>query len=242
MLCMLIVILTLSGAGFISGARGRMQEGNRLYEAKRYAEAGEIYGNLAVDLPNSPQVQHNMGLAYYRTERWNEALDTFRKGIEKNGGRHPLLEGNLAYNQGAAYFRLAGQESEGQGKRDLLTQSLEAFRRAVRTNPRDMDAKFNYELVQRMLAEQDQSPEPPEQNGQDQGRDGERQDQQDQGEQGGENGQSPEQTKPDGADQPTSTGALTPAQAAEILKQAGNLEKYGAILVPGSERAVEKDW
>ena len=36
--------------------------------------------------------------------------------------------------------------------------------------------------------------------------------------------------------------ALTPAQAAEILKQAENLEKYGLLAPSGVEAPVDKDW
>ncbi len=72
--------------------------------------------------------RHNLGSALYRQERFEEAAGQFD---------------DMPYNLGNALF--------GQQK---LQEALEAYKNAMRLDPADMDAKFNYAYVKKLLENQ----------------------------------------------------------------------------------------
>lgn len=255
--------LILANSAFIGGAQARMGDGNRKYQAGDYKKAQEIYARLAVDLPRSPHVQNNLGLAQYKLGEWEEAAGSFRKSLERTG-RDKRLAGTSLYNQGVDYARQALGESTDLAPGDrgkLLEKSLECFKDAMKADPDDMDAKYNYELLKKLTEDkggQSQNSQDQKQNEDQQAKkDGSPQEKQGQGrqdQQGKQEGQNKQderrnqEEKPDqgGAGEPpqggqVSPGALTPEQAAEILKQTESLERY-VLMAPIAEAPVAKDW
>ncbi|MGE5548980.1 MAG: hypothetical protein ACM3ZC_00410 [Bacteroidota bacterium] len=243
--CLAVLFLSLAGLGFV-GAHGRMEQGNRAYRERQYERAGEIYSNLAVDLPNSPHVQHNLGLAYYGGRKWHEAGAAFRKGLERAAGGK-RIEGSLAYNLGVTHYRqaMAGEVPAAERKA-LLQASLDAFKRAILADSRDMDAKYDYELVKRLLKqlEDEDGAGDKEDDAGEQGQDGDKDNKR-----AKDDGNGQEQEPGEGRqDQDKRTGPqeqrdgeVTPAQAEAILEQAEGLERF-AVLAPQEDQPVAKDW
>lgn len=138
--------------------------------AQRYPERREVRaGNRAYEQGEFVKAEehyraagelgvHNLGSALYRQERFAEAAEAF---------------GDAHYNKGNALF----------GERKL-EEALESYKEAMRNDPADMDAKFNYAYVKKLLekSDDDQPQEQPEE-----------QPQGGQGEQGGgDDGQEPQ--------------------------------------------------
>lgn len=60
----------------------RLEEANLLLRYKEYEEACKIYRELLKESPTSAELHNNYGLALFYLDRFNEALDEFKKAIE----------------------------------------------------------------------------------------------------------------------------------------------------------------
>lgn len=140
--------------------RSRVEEGNRLYEEGRFAEAYERYLEALRENPESPVIQFNQGNALYQGQEFQRALEAYRAAIESGD---PALVSSAWYNLGNTLYQ--GQQLEA---------SLEAYKQALRDDPADTDAKHNLERVLEQMQQQEEE---------DQNEDGESENNQDQGEQ-----------------------------------------------------------
>lgn len=146
------VLLALACVGWLD-AWEREREGNRLYAEGRYDEAAARYHEALIDRPDSPLLRYNLGATAYRQGKFDEAVASFEKVNAPED--QPARRARTAYNQGNALFRLgeASVEKEPQAAVQHWAAALVAYRRAMRADPTDRDAKFNHELVARRLEE-----------------------------------------------------------------------------------------
>ena len=122
--------------------RSATEEGNRLYDEGRFAEAHDKYLEALREAPDSPTIRFNDGSALYQGEDYANALEAFRAAIESGD---PRLLADAWYNAGNAFYR------QGQ-----LDESREAFEQALRARPSDIDAKHNLERVLERMQQQQQ--------------------------------------------------------------------------------------
>lgn len=144
----------------------RVAKANRLLaqaeDPEGLAAAKRIYEDLLVDRPHSPYLLHNLGLALYRdkqaaaaTGRFQSAADELAKTTgERRAGTesHRRLEHIFHYHQGSAWFAAAGEGAPEEAIAGY-EKSLAEFEKAIRANPDDLDAKYNYELTLARLEE-----------------------------------------------------------------------------------------
>ncbi|MBI4546141.1 MAG: VWA domain-containing protein [Gemmatimonadetes bacterium] len=124
---------------------GDLERGNRLYRQGRYAEAVAAYRAALQAGSQRPELRYNLGTALLRLGRFEEAepyLRTAGAGIE------PALRARAAYNLGNRYL-LPGRRAEPEPGVAMLGQAVEAYKRALRLDPADRDAKWNLELALR---------------------------------------------------------------------------------------------
>jgi len=114
--------------------RAPLARGNRLYVQGKLEEARQEYYNAQAEAPENAAPPYNIGNTFVGEGKADEAL----KAYDQAAGlaRHPLLRSAVAYNRGCALIA-AGREAE----------AAEAFKDALRWNPRDADAKHNLEWV-----------------------------------------------------------------------------------------------
>lgn len=138
--------------GFFDRPGDRAAEGNRLYQAGKYAEAVGKYGEGLVDQPQSPLLRFNLGTALYKQGKYAEAIGEWEKLLAAGAAQ---WEARAAYNVGNAHYQL-GQSAEKENPQAALSsyqQALLSYRRAMSADPHDQDAKFNHEFVSRRLEE-----------------------------------------------------------------------------------------
>jgi hypothetical protein len=174
--------------------RHHIRAGNRAYERGEWAAAEEQYRRALAKSPDDTTARFNLGNALYRQERWDEAL-TEMKGVD------------AFYNMGNAFF-----------EQTKLKDALEAYKNAMRADPSDMDAKFNYAYVKKLLEDQQQNDgkDEDEQNQEEQGQE-QKEDQQEQKEQ--EQNQEQEQQASDGISRSDAAAMLDAMQAQEDRTQ-----------------------
>lgn len=193
----LLLILASSSLGFLGFRENPAAAGNRLYAEGRYQEATQKYGEALVDDPDSPILNFNMGGAHYKAGNYDEALASFGRAQDPNDPEH---NARAAYNAANVHFRKAAR-LEAEKPQEALTayaETLLAYRRVLGMNPKDADAKFNYEMTAKRLKDLQErlEKERQEQQNQEQQNEGQ-QDQQKQQDQEERHGEQEEQ-QPDG--------------------------------------------
>jgi Ca-activated chloride channel family protein len=127
---------------------------NRLYEQGRYADAEKTYLEAQAEMPGRPELSYNLGNAFIRQKKYDQALQSLRQSIAR-GSRGMQVNG--WYNIGNALFDMGNYKD-----------SAQAYIQALRLNPADRDAKHNLELAQKKLQEQQQQQQQSQGNKQDQ--------------------------------------------------------------------------
>jgi tetratricopeptide (TPR) repeat protein len=121
------------------GLSGKISEGNKLYAAKEYDKALTKYNDAGIDSPTSPEMFFNMGNVFFKQGKYKEAVDSYRKSMEKGDS---AIEAKAMYNIGNALFN--------QGE---LREALDHYKQALARDPDDQDAKYNVEYTERMIKE-----------------------------------------------------------------------------------------
>ncbi len=161
------LILLLALTFLIWGNTWRMFTANRYYNKVDYDRAQERYEDLLVDLPNSPYVFHNLGLSYLKKDQNNKAVNNLREatggleGLKLSKSRKSKIKNEFYYNLGNALYDSA-EKSKDQGSQANYGEALESFKQAIEADPKDLNAKYNYELTLLKL-QQPPSNKPPEQ-------------------------------------------------------------------------------
>jgi Ca-activated chloride channel family protein len=161
----LMLLFSLVPAASWGSVAGKARKGNREYHRENFEQALKHYRDAQLEDPESPPLHFNIGNALYKQQNWEEAMAEYRMTLSSQDS---ALAQRAHYNMGNSLYR--------QGN---LPEAIEAYKKALRIDPTDMDAKYNLELAQRQLQENEQQS----QQSQDQQQEQDQQEQQEQGEQ-----------------------------------------------------------
>ncbi len=140
---------TLWGWHWFEPAARRNQKGIEAYRQGKFAAALEQFLSAKGLKADAPQLKNNTAAALYELKKYQEALDEFSRIEPAKLG--PGAAG-LHYNLGNAYYRL-----------EQYPQALESYKRGLRLDPNDIQAKKNCELTLKKIREQQQQPQQQEQ-------------------------------------------------------------------------------
>jgi len=201
-----VVILAVWGFlnPFLEPGSREAEEGARSYNRGAWEESLDHYGRARLQ-DADPDLDYNLGASAYRAGRFEEAAEAFT-GAQ---GSPRLESGRPAYNLGNARY-MAG-DYEG---------ALEAYREALRADPANEDARYNYELALHQL----ESGAPPPQQQPDQG-------------ESGDDDQEPQDQEQDAGAPPDSSG---PSEN-EPEPGAGDQENQGEEPPPAGQGEEEDD-
>lgn len=208
-------LLLVCGVAAAQGERSAIRQGNKLYQQGKYAQSGAKYAEaLAIDSLSVP-AQFNLANSAYKLGKFKEAAQVYAQLADSLGQR-------AYYNGGNAQF-----------KQRQFDAAIEEYKKALRIDPTDREAKFNLAYAQKMKQEQegggknDQKQDQQDQK-QDQPQDQQKQDQkQDQQEQ--------QQPQPDRSDAERMLKAI---QAAEEKTK----DKVEAQKAAAPQKRGGKDW
>ena len=139
----------LTGWHWFEPAARRNQKGIEAYRQGKYAAALEQFLSAKGLKADAPQLKNNTAAALYELKKYQEALDEFSSIDPAKLG---AAASALHYNLGNAYYRL-----------EQYPQALESYKRGLRLDPDDVQAKKNYELTLKKIREQQQQPQQQEQ-------------------------------------------------------------------------------
>ena len=234
-LCLLFVTSTASS----QTVRSHVSRGNEAYEKAKYADAEAEYKKALQKDSTAREAQFDLGKAYYKQQRFDEAQRVYASRIAASGKSSTDKE--LAYyDLGNTFF-----------KSNKLEESIESYKRTMRLNPSDDDARYNYLLAKDRLKQQQDQKKQNQQNKQDKNQQNKQDQQQNQNkdpQNQDKNQQQPpqqQQSKQDQTNQQQQKNQMPKQQADRILDALRNNEKE--IQKQLRKRAaarvtVEKDW
>jgi len=120
-----------------SDTASQLVDANGRFAAGDYQKALNGYRDLQVTDPNSPQLSINAGNALHMMTEYSRALPDYAKAIDLG---NVDVRAIAQYDRGNTLYRLG-----------RLEDARDAYRESLRLDPKDRDAKFNLELVQRLL-------------------------------------------------------------------------------------------
>ncbi|MBO7220990.1 MAG: tetratricopeptide repeat protein [Alistipes sp.] len=217
--------------------RGLVRRGNREFRREKFEKSVDSYQEALKHDPNSFEAKYDLASALYRTERYDKAEKTLL-GIVNDSTRTELERGEVAYNLGNTQFA-----------QQKYKEALSSYRRAMRCNPNDEDAKFNYAFTKRLIQQQEQQQQQNQDQNQDQNQnqnkdnqdkqnDQNSQDQQDKQQPQNQEGKEEQQEggqRPEGAMTPEQQEALLQAIQAEEDKTQDKLKEKAAVLIKGGK-------
>jgi len=240
-----ILLLALIATAFSQPGRGKIIQGNKLYDQQKYDEALTKYRDAEVQAPDSPILKYNIAAAEYKKKNYQEALKQNQAALNQADA---TAQGQAYYNIGNTLFRM-----------NKWPECIEAYKKALELNPDDQDAKYNLEYVRKLMKDQaskqnqqqqqqqqqqNQQQEQQQQDQQHQHQQEQQQQQQDQQQQDQQN-QQQEQQQQQVQDQQVSPDDLSKEDAARILEalkeDPQNLSDNRKLKSSGRMR-VEKDW
>ena len=225
--------------------RGLVRRGNRQFGKEHYERSTDLYQRALQHDSTSFEAKYDLASAMYRTERYDSAEQLLRS-IVQDTTRMERERGEVAYNLGNTQFA-----------QQKYKEALSSYRYAMRCNPDDEDAKFNYAFTKRLVQQQEQQQQQNQEQQQNQDNKEQNQDKQDQQGQQDKNEQDKqqqeqqqEQQQPQNQDkkegegqQQPREGAMSPEQQEAMLqaiqaeedKTQEKLKEKAGVIIRGSK-------
>lgn len=124
--------------------RRLVRKGNRQFGRERYDKSIESYTRALEAAPTSFEAAYDLANAMFRAERYDTAEQTL-KGIVADSTRSDIDRSEAVYNLGNTQFA-----------QQKLKEALSSYRAAMRLNPDDQEAKYNYAYTKHLLQQQEQ--------------------------------------------------------------------------------------
>lgn len=138
-----IALLAVSVTASAQSDRQYIRDGNRLYRAGNYAQAEVAYRKAIEKNPRNPQAEFNLGNALLAQRKDSAAITSFEAAtrLETN----PMRKAQAYHNIGVVC----------QGHK-MYAEAIEAYKDALRLNPKDDTTRYNLELCKRQQRKQQQ--------------------------------------------------------------------------------------
>ena len=138
----LFILLALTLSLFADVSRSKVNKGIEAFQQEQWEEALNHFREALKADPENPLLHFNIGDAYYKMGKYEEALQAYQKAILT---RDVTLQENAYYNLGNTYYQL-----------QKYKEAVEAYKKALDLQPDDEAAKHNLELVRAKLKEMSQ--------------------------------------------------------------------------------------
>ncbi len=218
--------------------RGLINDGVDLYKEQKFADAEVNFKKGAEKSPESFEAKFNLGDAYYKQQRYEEAIKSFQSALVN--ARNDEERAKIFHNVGNSLL-----------KSQKIKESIGAYKEALKLNPNDQETKYNLSYALEMLKNQDQNQQQNQQNDQnkDENKDQQQQNQnqqnQDQQKQDQQQQQQEQQEQQQQQSQQQKEQELTKQEAEKILEALKNNEKdlqKQLRKIKGQRVKTEKDW
>lgn len=209
--------------------RDLINGGVNLYESKKYADA-EVKFKKSLEKDNKMFQGHfNLGDAYYKQGRYDEALQAYKKSLDFTKDKED--EAKVYHNIGNSLL-----------KSQKVKESLGAYAKSLKLNPKDEDTKYNLSYALNLLKQNQQQQKNKNDKNQDKNKDKQNQQNQNQNQQ---NKDQKDKNKQNQQQQQQQKNQISKQEAQRILdalkNNEANLQKK-LRKMKGKPVATDKDW
>ncbi|MDD7530127.1 MAG: tetratricopeptide repeat protein [Prevotellaceae bacterium] len=138
----LFITLLLTVAAMAQTDRQHIRQGNKAFRSMKYDQAEVSYRKALAKKPSNSQALYNMGCVLMQKENTpgadSLAVETFKKAAKAEVNKRRKA---MSYHNMGVIFQQA---------RDFQ-QAIEAYKEALRNNPKDNQTRYNLALCQRQL-------------------------------------------------------------------------------------------
>ena len=211
-------------------------KGMDLFNNGNYKEAAEYYSSILKERGEDNAASFNLGASQYYMKDNVSALKMFEQAL---GSKDRMLQSKALYNMA----RILQDQNE-------LDKSLSLYKKSLELNPNDIDSKINYELLKKMINQQntqdqenDQNQEGSEEQQNDQNQEGSEKQQNDQNQEGSEKQkQNSSNSKTEDVLEPEKSDQIRQAEAIlNAIKGQEKINQKNKILKSKSFK-LDKDW
>jgi tetratricopeptide (TPR) repeat protein len=131
--------------------RKDIREGNKEYKQEKYTDAEVDYRRALEANARSTEAAYNLGNTLYRQEKGQEAAEQYQAVINNETDKIKL---SMAWHNVGNLF-MNGKDYKN---------SIEAYKKALRNNPKDDETRYNLALAQKLLHDQENQQQNQDQN------------------------------------------------------------------------------
>lgn len=117
--------------------KSEMQRGNNAYKKGNFASAMKSYQNVLNEDSTNAEAIFNKANATYQENMYSEAIEGYNTIINEPAN-NSKVKSEAFYNKGNALLQQGNADS-----------ALIAYKQAMRLNPNDFDAKYNYTWIKK---------------------------------------------------------------------------------------------
>ena len=125
-------------------------EGLSLYDQENYKGAYDVFQDQLERNPTSDGLEFDSGAAAYKEQDYDKALDAFGKVL---GSKDQGLRGQAEYNLGNTLVQRGALQQQKDEKIKEWKDALTHYDQALKVDPKNVDAKYNGDLVRKMIEE-----------------------------------------------------------------------------------------
>lgn len=138
-----LIFVLIAIALFAQSEKKSIRQGNKEFKKNDFTNSEISYRKALEKNPSSFKGNFNLADALYKQDKQEESVKIFDGLTSANVD--DAQKSNVYYNMGNSYL-----------KQQKLKESIESYKKALRLNPNDSDAKYNLSEAQRMLKQQQQ--------------------------------------------------------------------------------------
>ena len=142
---LLHILIVFVGAPQLSAQESTSDPALNAFREGDFDKAIQLYSDMLAEKSGDENLKFNLGSAFYKKGTFNAARSGFEDALTIEDSK---TKSKVYYNLGNTLFKM-----------NKPGESLEAFKRAIKLNPEDEDAKYNYEFVKSLIEEQENDQE-----------------------------------------------------------------------------------
>ena len=199
-------------------------KGMDLFNSGNYKEAAEYYSSILKERSEDNAASFSLGASQYYMEDNVSALKSFERALRSEDR---VLQSKALYN----IAKILQDQNE-------LDKSLSLYKKSLELNPNDIDSKINYELLKKMINQQNSQEQQNDQN-----QEGSEEQQNDQNQEGSEEQQqNSSNSKTEAVLEPEKSDQIMQAEAIlNAIKGQEKINQKNKILKSKSFK-LDKDW
>ena len=131
----------------------RMKEGNEAYNSGEFLQSNDLYSQSFKNDTSNLKAAFNNGNSSFMSGDFESSRNNFNQYLQSNISNKE--KSKAYYNIGNSYlteYAKSMQENSGQSPNlDLLTNAVDNYKKSLRNNPTDEDARYNLSYAMKLL-------------------------------------------------------------------------------------------